>query len=153
MRQQYLRLNLCTRRTRKAVFLDETELVRLVTAVEPVKSMGRPPFSHETMLRLHFMQQWFGLSDLGMEDALFDMALFRNFAGLTHSKRLPDRVSILRFHQRLEKYKLVEKIMATVNATRTQKGLLLNQGTAIDATFIAAPSSTKSQNDERSPEM
>src|SRR3546814_3098833 len=75
-KQAELGLNLSTRRTRKAVFLDEMELVvpwreliALIAAASPVASTGRPPFAHETMLRIHFLQQWFGLSDLAMEEA------------------------------------------------------------------------------------
>lgn len=160
MKQQDLGLNLSTRRTRKAEFLDEMErvvpwreLVSLVSAAAPLKTTGRPPFPHETMLRLHFMQQWFGLSDLGMEEALFDIPLYRQFAGLTNSERLPDRVTILRFRHLLEAHQMAEQILATVNATLTEKGLLLRQGTAIDATLIAAPSSTKNDRGERDPEM
>jgi len=160
MKQQDLGLNLSTRRTRKAEFLDEMELVvpwrelvSLVSAAAPAKQTGRPPFGHEPMLRLHFMQQWFGLSDLAMEEALFDIPLYRDFAGLAHHERLPDRVTILRFRHLLESHQLAEQILATVNATLTEKGLLLKQGTAIDATLIAAPSSTKNSAGTRDPEM
>ncbi len=160
MKQQDLGLNLSTRRTRKTEFLDEMELVvpwrelvALVTAAAPLKKTGRPPFPHETMLRLHFMQQWFGLSDLAIEEALFDIPLYRRFAGLSNSERLPDRVTILRFRHLLEEHKMAEQILATVNATLTEKGLLLKQGTAIDATLIAAPSSTKNDSGVRDPEM
>jgi len=160
MKQQNLGLNLSTRRTRKAELLDEMELVvpwrelvSLVNAAAPVKQTGRPPFGHETMLRLHFMQQWFGLSDLAMEEALFDIPLYRDFAGLAHHERLPDRVTILRFRHLLEQHQLAEQILATVNATLSAKGLLLKQGTAIDATLIAAPSSTKNSAGTRDPEM
>ena len=160
MKQQDLGLNLNTRRTRKAEFLDEMELVvpwrelvSLVNAAAPAKQTGRPPFGHETMLRLHFMQQWFGLSDLAMEEALFDIPLYRDFAGLAHHDRLPDRVTILRFRHLLESHQLAEQILATVNATLSAKGLLLKQGTAIDATLIAAPSSTKNSTGTRDPEM
>ena len=159
-KQRDLGLNLSTRRTRKAQFLDEMEavvpwreLVALIEAAAPRKPTGRPPFGHETMLRLHFIQQWFGLSDFAMEEALFDVALYREFAGLSNSSRLPDRVSILRFRHLLEEHKLAEQIFATVNATLAAKGLLLKEGTAIDATLIAAPSSTKNQGGERDPEM
>lgn len=62
----------------------------------PAKATGRPPFGHETMLRLHFLQQWFGLSDFAMKEALFDIPLYRAFAGLGNTDRLPDHVSILR---------------------------------------------------------
>ena len=159
-KQAELGLNLSTRRTRKAVFLDEMELVvpwreliALIAAASPVASTGRPPFGHETMLRIHFLQQWFGLSDLAMEEALFETPLYRDFAGLSSAQRIPDRVSILRFRHLLEEHQLSIQILATVNNTLAAKGLLLKNGTAIDATLIAAPSSTKNANGERDPEM
>lgn len=159
-KQAELGLNLSTRRTRKAVFLDEMELVvpwreliALIAAASPVASTGRPPFAHETMLRIHFLQQWFGLSDLAMEEALFETPLYRDFAGLSSAQRIPDRVSILRFRHLLEEHQLSIQILATVNSTLAAKGLLLKSGTAIDATLIAAPSSTKNANGERDPEM
>src|SRR3990167_9765647 len=159
-KQAELGLNLSTRRTRKAVFLDEMELVvpwreliALIAAASPVASTGRPPFAHETMLRIHFLQQWFGLSDLAMEEALFETPLYRDFAGLSSAQRIPDRVSILRFRHLLEEHQLSIQILATVNSTLAAKGLLLKNGTAIDATLIAAPSSTKNSGGERDPEM
>ena len=159
-KQAELGLNLSTRRTRKAVFLDEMELVvpwreliALIAAASPVASTGRPPFAHETMLRIHFLQQWFGLSDLAMEEALFETPLYRDFAGLSSAQRIPDRVSILRFRHLLEEHQLSLQILATVNSTLAAKGLLLKNGTAIDATLIAAPSSTKNSGGERDPEM
>ena len=105
------------------------------------------------MLRIHFLQQWFGLSDLSMEEALFETPLYRDFAGLSSAQRIPDRVSILRFRHLLEEHQLSLQILATVNSTLAAKGLLLKNGTAIDATLIAAPSSTKNSSGERDPEM
>jgi IS5 family transposase len=105
------------------------------------------------MLRLHFLQQWFGLSDLAMEEALFDVPLYRTFAGLGNAERLPDRVSILRFRHLLEEHELALQILATVNATLSAKGLMLKSGTAIDATLIAAPTSTKNSTGTRDPQM
>ena len=106
-KQAELGLNLSTRRTRKAVFLDEMELVvpwrelvALIAAASPVATTGRPPFAHEAMLRIHFLQQWFGLSDQAMEDALFEVPMYREFVGLSGAERIPDRVSILRFPHR-----------------------------------------------------
>jgi IS5 family transposase len=106
------------------------------------------------MLRIHFMQQWFNLSDPAMEDALHDVPLFREFAGLGGwDDRLPDESTILRFRHVLEKHKLAGQILQTVNDLLTAKGLLLRQGTVVDATLIAAPSSTKNASGERDPEM
>jgi IS5 family transposase len=105
------------------------------------------------MLRIHFMQQWFTLSDPAMEEALHDITLFREFAGLGWDSRLPDETTILRFRRLLEKHKLAEQILATVNELLSTKGLLLKTGTVVDATLIAAPSSTKNASGERDPEM
>ena len=152
-----------TKRTRKRQFLDEmnlvvpwSELVALVTPHAPTRSAkgGRPPFAVETMLRIHFLQQWFNLSDPAMEEALYDTPMFREFAGLDMGEdRLPDESTILRFRHLLEAHNLSLQILATVNATLMAKGLLLKQGTVVDATLIAAPSSTKNQDGERDPEM
>ena len=161
MKQAELGLNLSTKRTRKREFLDEmnrvvpwAELVALVTPFAPKGERGRPPFPVEVMLRVHFMQQWFTLSDPAMEEALHDVPLLREFAGLDNwSTRLPDESTILRFRHLLDKHKLAEQILLTVNELLRGKGLLLKAGTAVDATLIAAPSSTKNASGERDPEM
>ena len=160
MKQQDLGLNLSKRRTRKAVFLYEmnlvvpwTELLSLISPHAPRAKTGRPPFELETMLRIHFVQQWFALSDLAMEESLFETALYREFVGLSSVERIPDRVSLLRFRHLLEEHQLAEQILATVNVTLAGKGLMLREGTVVDATLIAAPSSTKNQDGQRDPEM
>jgi len=160
MEQTDLGLNLTTKRTRKREFLSQMErvvpwgaLVELVSPYAPEGKKGRPPFAVETMLRIHFMQQWFTLSDPAMEEALHDIALFREFAGLGWDSRLPDESTILRFRHLLEKHKLAEQILAVVNDLLRNKGLLLKAGTVVDATLISAPSSTKNQSGERDPEM
>ena len=123
-------------------------------APTPGAKGGRPPFAVETLLRIHFLQQWFNLSDPAMEEALYDTALFREFAGLDMGEdNLPDESTILRFRHLLEKHSLSLQLLATVNATLTAKGLLLKSGTVVDATLIAAPSSTKNSSGERDPEM
>ena len=152
-----------TKRTRKREFLDEmnlvvpwAELVALIAPHAPARSAkgGRPPFAVQTMLRIHCLQQWFNLSDPAMEEALYDTPLYREFAGLDMGEEhLPDESTILRFRHLLEAHNLSVQILATVNATLTAKGLLLKQGTAIDATLIAAPNSTKNSSGERDPEM
>jgi IS5 family transposase len=115
---------------------------------------GRPPFPVQTMLRIHFLQQWFNLSDPAMEEALYDTPMFRECVGLDAGEdNLPDESTILRFRHLLEANNLSLQILATVNATLTAKGLLLKSGTVVDATLIAAPSSTKNSSDERDPEM
>jgi IS5 family transposase len=152
-----------TKRTRKREFLDEMNLVvpwaELVSLIAPHAPSagakgGRPPFAVETMLRIHFLQQWFNLSDPAMEEALYDTPMFREFAGLDMGEdNLPDESTILRFRHLLEKNNLSLQLLATVNATLTAKGLLLKSGTVVDATLIAAPSSTKNSSGERDPEM
>jgi len=102
---------------------------------------------------VHFLQQWFNLSDPAMEEAFFDTPLYREFAQLEVLSRLPDESTILRFRHRLEKHKLSEQILATVNDLLIQRGLLLKTGTVVDATLIAAPSSTKNKDKARDPEM
>jgi IS5 family transposase len=161
MKQADLGLNLTSKRTRKREFLDEMnrvvpwfDLVALVTPFAPEGRRGRPPFAVETMLRLHFMQQWFGLSDPAMEEALHDVPLYREFAGLDNwTTRLPDESTILRFRHLLEKHKLAVQILAVINDMLRDKGLMLRAGTVVDATLIAAPSSTKNAGGERDPEM
>ncbi|MEF9417260.1 IS5 family transposase [Ralstonia sp. SM1864_UCD524_TZ4] len=160
MKQTDLNLDLTNRRTRKRVFLDEMErvvpwkeFVALITPHAPTKATGRKPFPIEAMLRIHFLQQWFGLSDVAMEEALYEVPLYREFTGLGGMSRLPDRVSILRFRHLLEQHKLAEQFLQTVNSQLGAKGYLLKEGTAVDATLIAAPSSTKNKDGERDPEM
>ena len=131
-----------------------SDLVAEIAPFMPEGKRGRPPFPVESLLRIHFMQQWFTLSDPAMEEALHDMPLFRDFAGLGGwDDRLPDESTILRFRHVLEKHKLAERILATVNLLLGAKGLMLRSGTVVDATLISAPSSTKNASGERDPEM
>jgi len=161
MKQASLGLGQSNKPTRRRVFLLEmervvpwSELVALIAPHCPEGRRGRPPFNVETLLRIHFMQQWFKLSDPAMEEALHDMALFRDFAGLGGwMDRLPDESTILRFRHLLERKKLAPQILATVNELLQRKGLLLRAGTVVDATLIAAPSSTKNKSGGRDPEM
>lgn len=161
MKQSSLGLGTSTKRTRRREFLDEmdrvvpwSDLVAQIAPFMPEGKRGRPPFPVESLLRIHFMQQWFTLSDPAMEEALHDMPLFRDFAGLGGwDDRLPDESTILRFRHVLEKHKLAERILATVNLLLGAKGLMLRSGTVVDATLISAPSSTKNTSGERDPEM
>src|SRR6195952_220813 len=161
MTQLHLGLNLSTKRTRKREFLDEMRQVvpwsRLIAFIEPhypKGKTGRPPFPVATMLQIHFMQQWFGLSDPAMEEALYDVPLYREFAGLDGGMtRLPDQTTILRFRHLLEAHGVAAQILAVVNEILSDKGLMLKAGSAVDATLIAAPSSTKSGSGTRDPEM
>ena len=161
MKLTNLGLGASTTRMRRRELLDEMErvvpwrnLVALIAPFMPEGKRGRPPFPVESLLRIHFMQQWFTLSDPAMEEALHDMPLFRDFAGLGGwDDRLPDESTILRFRHVLEKHKLAERILATVNLLLGAKGLMLRSGTVVDATLISAPSSTKNASGERDPEM
>ena len=152
---------LAHKKTRKREFLDEMnlvvpwgELVRLIAPHAPRGKTGRPPFAVSTMLRIHFMQQWFGLSNPAMEESLHDVPLYREFAELDAGlSRLPDESTILRFRHLLEKHALSAQLLVAINATLAKRGLLLKSGTVVDATLIAAPSSTKNSKGERDPEM
>ena len=160
MKQASLKRNMNVKKTRKQVFLEQMEqvvpwaaLVELIAPYYPEGKTGRPPFFLQTMLRIHFMQQWFTLSDPGMEEAFFDTPLYREFSQLEEFGRLPDESTILRFRHRLEKHKLAEQILVVVNEILVARGLLLKTGTVVDATLIAAPSSTKNKDHKRDPDM
>jgi len=161
MTQLGLGLDLSTKRTRKREFLDEMRRVvpwsRLIALIEPhypKGKTGRPPFPVATMLQIHFMQQWFGLSDPAMEEALYDVPLYREFAGLDEGMtRLPDESTILRFRHLLEAHGLAAQMLTVVNEILSEKGLMLKAGSAVDATLISAPSSTKNGSGKRDPEM
>ena len=161
MKQASLGLNLSTKRTRKREFLDEMErvvpwkvLVQIIEPYWPKSKTGRPPFAIETMLRIHYMQQWFGLSDPAMEEALHDVPMYLDFAGLSSGAgRIPDETTILRFRHLLEKHDLAVDMLRVVNDLLQHKGLMLKSGTAVDATLISAPSSTKNSTGARDPEM
>jgi len=160
MTQLGLGLDLSTKRTRKREFLDEMtrvvpwqQLIALIEPHYPRGRTGRPPFPVATMLRIHFMQQWFSLSDPAMEEALHDIPLYREFALLgTGMTRLPDESTILRFRHLLEAHELSARMLATVNEILQAKGLMLKVGSAVDATLISAPNSTKKPG-TRDPEM
>lgn len=148
------------KRTRRETFLAEMEqvvpwtiLLNLIEPVYPKAGNGRPPYPLKAMLKVHLMQNWFGLSDPGMEEALYDSASMRHFAGLSLTKPIPDETTILNFRRLLETYELGGEILSRVNGYLTRKGLLLKRGTMVDATIIAAPSSTKNADGERDPEM
>jgi len=122
MKQLGLGLNLSTKKTRKREFLEEMErvvpwavLVQIVAPHYPKSKTGRPPFAIETMLRIHYLQQWFGLSDPAMEEALHDVPLYREFAKLDGiTARLPDETTILRFRHLLERHDLAVDMLRVV---------------------------------------
>lgn len=147
--------------TRKEKFLREMEAVvpwgRLLSVIEPhypKAGNGRRPYALSTMLRIHFLQQWFGYSDAAMEEALHDVPLLRHFAGLdAGTDTMPDETTILNFRHLLERHGLSKQLFAEVNGLLTEQGLLLREGTTVDATLIAAPPSTKNQEGKRDPAM
>ena len=148
------------KKTRREVFLGEMEqvvpwksLLSLIEPFYPVAGRGRHPYPLETMLRVHLMQDWFGLSDPAMEEALYEITPMRVFARLSLTEPIPDETTIHNFRRLLEKNELAPEILARVNAYLTRKGLMLKRGSIVDATIIAAPSSTKNAEGKRDPEM
>lgn len=115
------------------------ELAALVEPHYPKAKTGRPPFGVDTILRIHFLQQRFGLSDPAMEEALHDVPLYCDFIGLDGTMaRLPDETTILRFRHLLERHELAGQVLLTVNALLINKGLMLKKGTTVEATLISA---------------
>ena len=115
---------------------------------------GLPPYPLVTMLRIHLLQQWYSLSGPAMEDALIEVPIMRRFAGTDRiSDRIPDKTTILSFRHLLEKHDLGQQIFETVKAHLSARGMTMRQGTIVDATLIAAPSSTKNEKKARDPEM
>lgn len=148
------------KRTRREEFLAEMDqvvpwdsLLGLIEPFYPVAGRGRHPYPIATMLRVHLMQNWFGLSDPAMEEALYEITSMRQFARLTLTQSIPDETTILNFRRLLETNELAPEIFARVNRYLGRKGLLLKRGSIVDATIIAAPSSTKNAEGERDPEM
>ena len=149
------------KRTRREIFLAEMEQVvpwkALLALIEPhYPTMGRPgrrPYPLATMLRIHFLQQWYALSDPAMEEALIDTAVMRRFARLSGLDDIPDETTILNFRRLLETHGLAERLFERVNAHLARKGQSLRAGTIVDATIIAAPCSTKNHDGERDPQM
>ena len=143
MQQAALKLNLSVKKTRMQVFLTQMDevvpwaaLVELIDSYYPEGLKGRPPFSLMTMLRIHFMQQWFTLSDPAMEEAFFDTPLYREFARLEEFGHMPDESTFLRFRHRLEKHRLAEQMLASLNELLAERGLLLRAGMAVNATTL-----------------
>ena len=148
--------------TRRERFLSEIESVipwqKLLDVIAPRYrkggKTGRPSIPLERLLRMYLVQQCFALSDEGTEDALYDSQSIRDFVGLDLARETaPDATTLLHFRHLLEKHHLTEGLFAAINAHLTEKGLILREGTIIDATLIAAPSSTKNKEGTRDPEM
>ena len=163
MNQTLLSLDPLHKTTRKEVFLGEMDKVvpwaALVALIEPYARGahqalgGRPPFAVQTMLRIHCLQLWWNLSDPAAEEELHERPLYRRFVGLDGAARLPDETTILRFRHLLEKHELARQVLAIINTGLSQQGLMLKTGTVVDASIIAAPSSTKNKDGQRDPEM
>jgi transposase, IS5 family len=149
------------KKTRRERFLDEMdevipwdELTQVIIQHYPKAGNGRQPMPLEWMLRIYFLQQWYGLSDPAMEDALYDIESMRRFAGIDlELDAVPDETTILNFRHLLEKHNLTKRLFDQINHYLTGRGLLVREGTIVDATIINAPSSTKNRAKVRDPEM
>ena len=148
------------KQTRREIFLGEMEqvvpwekLLKIIEPHYPVAGRGRQPYPLQTMLRVHLMQNWFGLSDPAMEEALYEIGSMRGFSRLSLTQPIPDETTILNFRRIIEQNELAPMILDTVNAHLARKGLMLKRGSIVDATIIAAPSSTKNAQGKRDPEM
>jgi IS5 family transposase len=147
--------------TRRALFLAEMDRIMpwpaLRGLIEPFYSQGmtgRPPVGVERMLRIHFVQHWFNLSDPAMEEAMYDSLAIREFVGIDLGREpAPDETTILRFRRLLEQHGLGKKLFEGVNRHLRAAGLRVSSGTIVDATIINAPSSTKNREGKRDPEM
>ena len=149
------------RKSKRELFLEEMDrivpwsgLVELIQPHYPKGEQGRPPVGLERMLRLYFLQQWFNLSDPGLEDALYESPVLRLFAGIDLGREpAPDETTILHFRHLLEKHDLGRKMLKMVNEYLALCGVRVSTGTIVDATIIHAPSSTKNGEGKRDPEM
>jgi IS5 family transposase len=146
--------------TRREKFLLRLESVipwvKLPAVIEPFYpkgERGRPPVGLERMLRVYFLQPWYGLADEALEDALYDSQALRGFARMDlAAEGVPDATTRLKFRRLLETHDLCKGLFTAINADLTARGLLLREGTLVDATLIAAPPSTKNQEKKRDPE-
>jgi len=149
------------KKTRRAVFLEEMErivpLARLIAIVEPhypTGEVGRRPIRLDLMIRIHLLQQWYDLSDPGVEEALYDVLSMQRFAGIDlGTAPVPDETTICKFRHLLEEHDLGRRMFEEINAHLQRNGVKVGTGTIVDATIINAPSSTKNQKKERDPEM
>ena len=154
MQRSFSELEYTTKKkvTRRDRFLSQIDAVTpwalLVSALAPhypkSDQRGRPPIGLERMLRMYVVQQCFGLSDEGIEDAVYDSQAIRRFIGVDLNREAaPDATTLLKFRRLLETQHLTKTIFNTINLHLSQKGLLMREGSIVDATLIAAPSSTK----------
>ncbi len=150
------------KRTRREKFLSEMDRIvpwaRLMAVIEPLYPtsgrVGRPPIGLKRMLRMYFLQQWYGLADEALEDAIYDSQALRDFVGIDLSREsVPDATTLLKFRRLLEDHQLTVAMFEEVKQVLGEKSLLMRQGTLVDATIIAAPPSTKNREEARDPEM
>jgi IS5 family transposase len=149
------------KKIRREVFLSEMDrvipwkkLTALIAPHYPAGESGRPPMGIEKMLRVHFLQHWFNLSDPAAEEALYDSRSMQKFVGITLGEdAIPDETTILKFRHLLEEHDLPRKIFAVVQKLLVERHLLVKSGTIVDATILEAPSSTKNEAQARDPEM
>ncbi len=150
------------KKTRKEQFLEEMETIipwkDLCDAIEPYypkpEGAGRRPVGIERMLRIHFLQHWFNLSDPAAEEALYDSQALRNFVGIDLGREpAPDETTICKFRHLMEKHNLGDQLFHLVNQYLKENGMKVSRGTIVDASIISAPSSTKNKKKERDPEM
>lgn len=150
------------KQTKRDRFLAELEAVTPWGELEKVIApfypsgggRGRQPIGLGRMLRMYIAQQCFGLSDEGIEDAIYDSQAIRRFVGIDLNREsAPDATTLLNFRHLLESHQLTESIFNAINGHLAEKGLLLREGTIVDATLIAAPPSTKNKEGKRDPDM
>ncbi|MDA8382407.1 MAG: IS5 family transposase [Betaproteobacteria bacterium] len=150
------------KQTRRDRFLADIEAVTpwpaLAAAIDPFyprnEGPGRPTIGLGRMLRMYVVQNCFGFSDEGIEDAIYDSQAIRRFVGVDLSReKAPDATTLLKFRRLLEEHQLTDSIFSAINAHLAEKGLFLRQGTVVDATIIAAPPSTKNGTGKRDPDM
>ena len=140
--------------TRMEALIPWAKLLAVIEPFYPKGERGRPPIGLERMLRVYFLQQWYGLADEALEDALYDSQALQGFARIDlTAEGVPDATTLLKFRRRLETHDLCQGLFAAINTDLTARGLLLREGTLVDATLIAAPPSTKNKEKKRDREM
>jgi len=148
------------RKTRREIFLERMDglipwkrLEKRIRRHYPKAGKGRHPYPLSVMLRIHCVQLFYNLSDPAMEDMLYEIEAVRRFVGVRLSGPIPDETTILNFRHLLEEHALGKKLFKEINAHLDDQGLILKEGTIVDASIIAAPTSTKNKARERDPEM
>lgn len=151
------------KKTRKEIFLEEMEQIipwqEMNEAIKPYypkepKGAGRKPIGLLRMLKIHFLQHWFELSDPAVEEALYDSRAMRHFVGIDLGQEpVPDETTICKFRHMMEKNNLGDELFRLVNVYLSENGLKVSRGTIVDASIISAPTSTKNKEKQRDPDM